>query len=114
MSNRVICERRNASQNINGIPFEPYGDSGHMISVEPLDDEVVERFLRIPGYRVEVDDSGAQEAEKAPRRGPGRKKQDQDKAPELPIAQDGADSSKEPPVSDDGADEKTENSKGGE
>jgi hypothetical protein len=48
---KILCTRPNASDNINGYPFEPHPDGG-MISVDNLPEEAVRKFLRIPGYEA--------------------------------------------------------------
>jgi hypothetical protein len=52
---KILCTRPNASDNINGYPFEPHPDGG-MISVDNLPEKVVKAFVRIDGYQaVETD-----------------------------------------------------------
>ena len=57
---KLLCTAPNASNNIDGIAFEPY-EHGGMISVDPIDDEVkLKRLSSIRGYHVveiEIEDA---------------------------------------------------------
>jgi hypothetical protein len=48
---KILCTRPNASDNINGYPFELHPGGG-MISVDNLPEEAVRQFLRVPGYEA--------------------------------------------------------------
>jgi type IV secretory pathway VirB10-like protein len=52
---RVICDLKNASDEINGIKFFPL-DDGRRISDE-IDDATANRFASIPGYSLDEEDS---------------------------------------------------------
>lgn len=47
---RIVCSLPNASNEINGVRFAKR-EAG-MVSIEELPDDVVARFLSIPGYAV--------------------------------------------------------------
>lgn len=54
MVRKLLCMLPNASENIDGIAFEPY-EGGGMISVDPIDaidESLVRKFLRINGYKI--------------------------------------------------------------
>jgi len=68
---KILCTLPNAGAEISGIKFEPHS-SGGMISVEAQSDEVVQRFLSIPGYKTpraakkeKEDDAAKKAAEEA-------------------------------------------------
>ncbi|SDY39040.1 hypothetical protein [Nitrosomonas sp. Nm58] len=58
MVKRLLCTLPNASNDINGIEFEPY-ELGGMVSVKQADDlgeVVIRKFLKIGGYKlIDVD-----------------------------------------------------------
>lgn len=69
---RVICDRPNASNHINGVNFFPLEDGG-MVS-EEISQEQLEHFLLIPGYTDYDADEREVEEPKTPEAPPTRRR----------------------------------------